>query len=66
MPGRRLDAVGVERHRSHSRLLLDQPVEHLGIEGVGGRLGVFPLLGGMHREAADTAGMLSRERRVGR
>lgn len=56
MPGRRLDAIGIERHGSHSWLLLDQPVEHLGIEGVGGGLRVFPLLGGMHREAVDTAG----------
>lgn len=56
MPGRRLDSVRVEWHRPHTRLLLYQPVEHLCIEGVGGRLRVFPLLGRVHREAARPTG----------
>lgn len=56
MPGRRLDSVRVERHGPHTWLLLYQPVEHLCIEGVGGRLRVFPLLGRVHREAVRPTG----------
>lgn len=56
MPGRCLDSVRVERHGPHTWLLLYQPVEHLCIEGVGGRLRVFPLLGRVHREAVRPTG----------
>jgi len=62
VPGRGLDSVRVEWHGPHTRLLLYQPVEHLCVEGVGGRLGVFPLLGGVHREAAETHGRAKAER----
>lgn len=56
MPRRSGNSVGVEWHRPHAWLLLYQPIEHLCAEGVGGRLGVLPFLGRVHREAAGQRG----------
>lgn len=54
-PGRGWGSRGVRREGGHSPgLLFDQSVQHLGVEGVGGRFRVFPLLRGVCGEPGGT------------
>lgn len=54
-PGRGGGSRGVRGQGCHGpRLLFDHSVQHLGIEGVGGRFRVLPLLGGVCGEPEGT------------
>lgn len=60
MPGRCLNSVSVEGHRSCTWLLFYHSIEHLGIESVWWWLRVFPLLGRVHWKSVEINHKLQR------